>query len=171
MSRTKRVITVVDDEGDSVFQSVGPPRTIVGFEPGFELQEIWRLDRPPVDPTEGYDPASYELEPVRGGVVFRTFTIPPDHEVLPLLDELRALLGPNADISLKPETYGRHQTSTIDFVTVISGEINLRLDNDREVHLKPGDCVVQRGTRHAWRNRGATPCVMSAVLLGTRGMP
>ena len=47
---------------------------------------------------------------------------------------------------------------------VISGEIWLELD-DGEVHLKPGDCVVQRGSMHAWRNRSDKPCVMSFVLI------
>lgn len=60
-----------------------------------------------------------------------------------------------------------HQTPMIDFITVISAEADLRLDKGQEMHLKPGDCVVQRGTIHAWRNRGSVPCVMSAVLLGT----
>jgi mannose-6-phosphate isomerase-like protein (cupin superfamily) len=83
------------------------------------------------------------------------------------IDKLRTELGENPDITLDPEEYGMHQTQTIDFVTIVSGEVDLRLD-DAEVHLKAGDCVIQRGTRHAWRNRSTEPCVLSAVLVSTK---
>ena len=46
-----------------------------------------------------------------------------------------------------------HRTKTLDYVVVIEGEMVLILD-DSEVTLKPGDVVVQRGTDHAWENRG-----------------
>jgi hypothetical protein len=83
------------------------------------------------------------------------------------IDKLRTELGENPDITLDPEEYGMHQTQTIDFVTIVSGEVDLRLD-DAGVHLKAGDCVIQRGTRHAWRNRSTEPCVLSAVLVSTK---
>jgi mannose-6-phosphate isomerase-like protein (cupin superfamily) len=48
-----------------------------------------------------------------------------------------------------------HRTRTLDYVVVIEGELVLILD-EREVVLKPGDVVVQRGTDHAWENRSGT---------------
>jgi len=45
------------------------------------------------------------------------------------------------------------------------GEIWLELDAEG-VHLREGDCVVQNGTRHAWRNKGDRPCTMAVVLVG-----
>jgi uncharacterized cupin superfamily protein len=65
------------------------------------------------------------------------------------------------------ESDGFHTTQTIDYVMVLEGEIALELD-DGEVQLKPGDCVVQRGTRHAWRNRSDGPVKMMAVMVSTR---
>jgi mannose-6-phosphate isomerase-like protein (cupin superfamily) len=47
---------------------------------------------------------------------------------------------------------------------VLEGDITLELDTG-EVDLHPGDCVVQRGTRHAWRNRADQPVRMVAVML------
>ncbi|MGI9451714.1 MAG: cupin domain-containing protein, partial [Geminicoccaceae bacterium] len=38
------------------------------------------------------------------------------------------------------------------------------LDED-EVHLSAGDMVVQRGTNHAWSNRGHEPCVIAFILI------
>jgi uncharacterized cupin superfamily protein len=60
---------------------------------------------------------------------------------------------------------GMHRTPTLDLICVLSGDIWLELD-DGEIHLRPGDCVVQNGTRHAWRNRSGAPCSMAIVLIG-----
>jgi quercetin dioxygenase-like cupin family protein len=38
----------------------------------------------------------------------------------------------------------------------IEGTVGLELDNGTEVTLRPGDIVVQNGTRHRWHNRGTT---------------
>ena len=59
---------------------------------------------------------------------------------------------------------GWHTTDTLDFGLVVSGQIDLELD-DGIHHLVAGDAVVQRGTRHAWKNRSNKPCVMSFVLI------
>ena len=64
------------------------------------------------------------------------------------------------------DDYGMHTTDTIDFDVILSGEIWLELDDGVEVHLKAGDCVVQNGTRHAWRNRGTEPCLMAVFAIG-----
>jgi len=57
-----------------------------------------------------------------------------------------------------------HRTESLDFGILIDGELTLILD-DSEVQLKPGDIVVQRGTNHAWSNRGDKPCRIAFVLL------
>ena len=48
---------------------------------------------------------------------------------------------------------------------VLDGEVSLELDTG-EVLLEPGDCIVQRGTRHAWRNRSDKPVKMMARTAG-----
>jgi len=57
-----------------------------------------------------------------------------------------------------------HRTESIDYAVVISGEIDMELD-DSVVHLKAGDVLVQRGTIHNWVNRGTEPCVIAFVLI------
>jgi uncharacterized cupin superfamily protein len=59
---------------------------------------------------------------------------------------------------------GMHRTKTTDYIILLSGEITLMLD-DGEVDLKPFDVVVQRGTNHAWVNRGSTPALLAAILI------
>jgi mannose-6-phosphate isomerase-like protein (cupin superfamily) len=58
----------------------------------------------------------------------------------------------------------RHRTNTIDYAVVMSGEIDMELD-DCEVHLQAGDVLIQRGTIHNWINRGTEPCVIAFVLV------
>src|SRR5215813_5552100 len=60
-----------------------------------------------------------------------------------------------------------HRTDSIDYATVISGEIDMQLDGET-VHLKAGDVLVQRGTIHNWVNTGTVPCVIAFVLVAAR---
>jgi len=60
---------------------------------------------------------------------------------------------------------GMHRTPSVDLICVLSGEIWLELDSE-EVLLREGDCVIQNGTRHAWRNTSDSPCTMAVVLVG-----
>ena len=39
----------------------------------------------------------------------------------------------------------------------------------QEAVLRPGDCLIQRGTRHAWQNRSDQPCILvSTMVAGIR---
>jgi len=57
-----------------------------------------------------------------------------------------------------------HRTETIDYVIVISGEVEMDLD-DSTVKLVAGDVMVQRGTNHAWVNRSGKPARVAFVLV------
>lgn len=57
-----------------------------------------------------------------------------------------------------------HQTNSVDYAVIMSGEIDMLLD-DSEVHLRAGDVVVQQGTNHAWVNRGDQPCKVAFILI------
>jgi len=52
----------------------------------------------------------------------------------------------------------------VDYGIVLEGEITLVLD-ESEVTLRAGDIVVQRGTDHAWANRGSTTARVVFVLV------
>jgi len=58
----------------------------------------------------------------------------------------------------------KHRTETIDYAVVLSGEIDMQLD-DSVVHLRAGDVLVQQATMHDWVNRGTVPCVIAFVLV------
>lgn len=59
-----------------------------------------------------------------------------------------------------------HTQDSVDWGVVIQGEIILELDAGKTVHLRQGDCVVQNGTRHRWRNALSEPALMAFVLIG-----
>ena len=61
-----------------------------------------------------------------------------------------------------------HRTETVDYAILLSGEIDLELENNEVVHLKPGDVVIQRGTTHTWVNRGSVPAVTAFILIDAK---
>jgi quercetin dioxygenase-like cupin family protein len=67
-------------------------------------------------------------------------------------------LGPGSETPM-------HHTDTLDLQTVLSGTVELVLD-DGAHHLVEGDMVVLAGVDHAWRG-GPDGCRLSAVLIGT----
>jgi len=59
-----------------------------------------------------------------------------------------------------------HRTQSLDYGIVLQGGVDLELDHGRIVSLAAGDVVIQRGTIHAWINRGSRPARLAFVLLG-----
>jgi quercetin dioxygenase-like cupin family protein len=59
---------------------------------------------------------------------------------------------------------GLHRTDTIDYDTVMSGNIVLVLENG-EIELHTGDCVVLPGVMHGWRS-GPNGSRLSVIQLG-----
>ena len=57
-----------------------------------------------------------------------------------------------------------HRTESLDYVIVISGSVEMDLD-DSTVKLSAGDVMVQRGTNHAWVNRGTETARVAFVLI------
>jgi len=62
-----------------------------------------------------------------------------------------------------------HRTDSIDYIVILSGEIDMELD-DSIVHLKAGDVMVQRGTIHNWVNNGTAPCVLAVILIDAKSV-
>jgi quercetin dioxygenase-like cupin family protein len=59
-----------------------------------------------------------------------------------------------------------HRTNSIDYGIVLSGEIELELDDGVNSLIGAGGIIVQRGTNHRWRNPSATmPCRIAFILI------
>jgi mannose-6-phosphate isomerase-like protein (cupin superfamily) len=171
----KRVITGHDGSGKSVFVSHGEPQRVIDVG-GFGLVEIWATDAPVALPDAAVDPelAQESFLPSSDGTRFRLFSIDPvdpdatmvsDEAFREQLETIKELV-PGLGHTLESDHPGMHTTDTIDYVVVLSGEADLELDDGATVSLVSGDCVVQRGTRHAWRNTGKVPFVAAAVMVG-----
>jgi hypothetical protein len=63
-----------------------------------------------------------------------------------------------------------HRTETIDYAVVMSGEIDMRLDDGVVVHLRAGDTLVQQATLHDWVNKGKEACVIAFVLVPAKAV-
>ena len=61
-----------------------------------------------------------------------------------------------------------HRTDSIDYAVVISGSIDMELDDGVVAKLNAGDVLVQRGTIHNWVNKGTEPCVIAFVLVSAK---
>ena len=59
---------------------------------------------------------------------------------------------------------GFHRTTTIDYIMLVSGEVDLILDEGRTT-VRAGDLVVQRNTNHAWHNMGDVPVDFWGVMM------
>jgi quercetin dioxygenase-like cupin family protein len=71
-------------------------------------------------------------------------------------------------ITFPPGNPGRmHRTETIDYVIVMQGELDMEMDHST-VKLKAGDVMVQRGTNHAWVNRGKEVARAAFVLIDAK---
>jgi hypothetical protein len=165
-ARARRVVTGVDAEGRSAIVSDGSTETRLATE-AFTRNLIWQADEVPVsvmaDSTLG---AEAMIPPPPAGYSYDITTFPPDAEWDYEAGYARALAEAGAAQSATGIP-GMHQTDSLDIVTVVSGEIWAVLETG-ETLLQPGDTVVQRGTMHAWRNRGGTPCIVAAFHVGVR---
>lgn len=63
-----------------------------------------------------------------------------------------------------------HRTNSIDYGIVLTGQVELELDDGAIETCGPGDIIVQRGTIHLWRNPSKTEiCRLVFVLTQSLG--
>jgi len=170
------VVTGHDAQGRSVVLMDGDSQHSFLLEKagGLQLTEIWETRSSPADNSGAKDAAEHErrIEPVGGGTVFRIIEYPPDSVRLATLDpdSFFPEMGAQAADEAQRRHPGMHKTRTLDYCIVLSGEIHAVLD-EGEALLRAGDCLVQRGTRHAWSNRTEKPCVIAFVLVSAKPLP
>jgi hypothetical protein len=174
-SAYRRVVTG-NVKGKSVVQSDEPlPAYEFNSVPGYEHTLIWvNPATPDLSKEQKFDRYPDSVVPGPGGTSLHIVTFPPDSVFAdPSFDahaaqkEALVRLRGLAD-HFEKEDPGMHKTNTVDYSVVYDGEIWLELDDGETLHLRRGDVVVQNGTRHAWRNKGAKPVTMLFFLNGAR---
>ena len=157
----RRIVTAHDAKARAIIVDETP---LQGMEvaPGATVHSIWGTDHPPSFPDDGSEDAGGAFPPP-GGTRVGMLTIAAGNN-LSYHDFIAANLGPFAD----GDEPGFHRTPTQDFIYIVRGTVGLELDDAAEVHLHPGDVVVQNGTRHRWHNRGSDDVVLFSVVLGAQ---
>lgn len=142
----RRVVVGTGADGRSTIVADGRAPIAVRFGDDAGMVDLWHTHGPLGGVAQGGDspPGPWQLE-VGDATAWRFVQFP---------------VAPTAHM---------HRTKTIDLDVVLAGALELVLPGQAPVRLGPGDCVVQRGTEHAWRNVGTTPAQLLAVMIGVPG--
>jgi len=140
----RRVVTGHDPSGRAIVKIDEVAQHLVSSRPGAAACVAWTTEGFPVDNSSEEDAGLRKTgTTLDNGTVFRILELAP---------------------GVSPRN---HRTDSIDYAVVMSGEVDMELD-DTTVHLKAGDVLVQRGTIHNWVNRGTEPCVIAFVLIAAK---
>lgn len=168
----RRVVTTIDDNDKAVVLFDGDNPHNATRPHGTVSRLFWVTDQAPADITGTRDRAAgfKGIAPPLGGSVFRIVDFPPMTTEMEALDvnyqqQHVGELSPKR--GLPPRHPFMHRTRSVDYALILSGEIDMLLD-EGEIHLKAGDVLVQQGTNHAWVNRGAEPCRIAFVLIDAK---
>ena len=166
-----RVVTTIDKDGKAValFDSAVPLESLRSPNPA---GDIWVTQAQPADFNWTEDRAKIKvgLQPPRNGTVFRIVEFVPTTEKIDKMpiDTMMKVAGPDAPKrGLPPKHPMMHRTRTVDYAIIMSGEIDMMMDNST-VHLKAGDVVVQQATNHAWINHSGAPCRVAFILMDSQ---
>jgi mannose-6-phosphate isomerase-like protein (cupin superfamily) len=165
---TRRVVTGHGASGKAVVLIDGAaPNAKLRKATGLTSTLLWVTDGSPADNSVDDDSADRDIgvAPPPLGSIFRVVDFPPASDV-GTVDNTAMLreMGISGAAHSDPRHATMHRTRSVDYAVVISGEIDMLLD-DSEVHLEAGDVLVQRGTNHAWVNRGKESCRIAFVLI------
>ena len=140
----RRVVTGHDAQGRAKVLIDEQVTNQFSPRPGTEYSVIWSSEGFPVNNDGDEDPSRKKIgTTIPNGTVFRIVSFGP---------------------GVAPRN---HRTDSIDYAVVMSGEIDMQLDNET-AHLKAGDVLVQRGTIHNWVNKGKEPCVIAFTLVSAK---
>ena len=128
-NKIRRVVTGHDNQGNAIFVSDNQYETVVIPSGDAAMATIWTTSTVPADLNDETDGRERDAgTTLKSGSVIR------------IVDML-----PNASSPM-------HRTSSIDYGIILSGTIELELDDNTVKTLGQGDIIVQRGTIHKWRN-------------------
>jgi quercetin dioxygenase-like cupin family protein len=142
----RRIVTGHDENGKAIVLIDGEPGNTRTSAAGNTSTLMWCTDRTPAAM-----PLGEHIEDMGARVIG---TPPPPNGTRFTVNEIAP--GGRAG--------NMHRTETIDYVIVLSGEVEMDLD-DSSVTMRAGDVMIQRGTNHAWINRGSEPARVAFVLI------
>jgi len=143
----RRIVTGHNEQGDAVFRSIDTLQPQVIPTGDAAMATIWSTAEVPADLNDETDGRERNV-----GLTLS------NGSVIRVCDMLPGGVSP------------MHRTNSIDYGIVLSGRVELELDNGVVETCGPGDVIVQRGTIHLWRNPSQTEaCRLVFVLTPARG--
>ncbi|MCG6120395.1 MAG: cupin domain-containing protein [Blastomonas sp.] len=139
----RRIVTGHDAAGKAVFRSddLLPVEPIPSGDAAFSL--VWTTATVPADNNDETDGRLRDA-----GLTLH------QGSVIRIVDMLPGGISP------------MHRSSSIDYGIVLSGAVELELDDGAVTTAQAGDIIVQRGTVHLWRNPSASEtCRIAFVLI------
>lgn len=147
LRKQRRIVTGHDPQGLAVFRIIDDllPETIPSGDAAFAT--IWSTAEVPADLNDETDGRDRNVGlTLPGGSVIRVVDMLPGGES-PM-----------------------HRTNSIDYGVVLSGQVELELNDGVVETCRAGDVIVQRGTIHRWRNSSdRTVCRIVFVLIESTG--
>jgi quercetin dioxygenase-like cupin family protein len=139
----RRIVTRHDANGKATVWIDGPAANHKFSDEKVSSTLMWLTENTPTDYMTEQDAGSRIVgtAPPLGGTRFTILELQPGNEL-----------------------HGQHRTDTIDYCICLSGQVEMLLD-DEVVKMSAGDVLIQRGTRHAWVNRGTQPARLAVVLI------
>ncbi|SEJ16010.1 Cupin domain-containing protein [Sphingobium sp. AP50] len=138
----QRVVTGHNADGRAIFKSedVTPTRIIPSGDASFLL--LWTTDTVPADNNDETDGRDRDA----GLTINRGSAIR-------IVDMLPGGQSP------------MHRTNSIDYGIIMSGEVELELEDGRKTTVRENGVIIQRGTNHLWRNVSDKPCRIAFILI------
>ncbi len=166
----RRVVTALDASGKAVVLIDERTRLTAPRPPNYAAN-LWVTDKSLPDfSSNDRGKTKVGLAPPKSGTVFRIVDFAPDSQGEHPTDvnHMMKIVGAEAPKKgLPPRHPMMHRTRTLDYAIIMSGEIDMLLD-EGEVHLKAGDVLVQQATNHAWVNRSGKPCRVAFILMDSQ---
>jgi mannose-6-phosphate isomerase-like protein (cupin superfamily) len=171
-SEIHRVVTTLDANNRST-TLIDRVETLSVAKSGNAGALLWTTNTSPAGFSFNADTAQKDIgiNPPDNGTIFRVVEFAPlDAAAEAKLPNnlMMNLVGDHAPARGVPVSHPlMHRTRTVDYAIIMSGEIDMMLD-DKTVHLKAGDVVVQQATNHAWINHGKETCRVLFVLMDAK---
>src|SRR5262245_38404070 len=139
--QVRRLIKGHDTQGRAIVRIDEVSKNAVSGRPGATACNIWTTEGFPISNDGDADESQRKVATtLKNGTIFRV-------------------------IEFAPGVAARnHRTDSIDYIVIISGEIDMELEGTA-VHLKAGDTMVQRGTIPNWVKNGNATCVLDVILI------
>ncbi len=139
----RRIVTGHTFEGKAIFASDDSFETELIPSGDAAMATIWTTASVPADCSDETDGRNRDSgTTLKGGSVIR------------VVDMLPGASSP------------MHRSNSVDYGIVISGKIELELDNETFKTVEPGGIIIQKGTIHKWRNPSETDiCRIVFVLI------